>query len=75
MTPIMSVHLRWEQCCSTEGCNRPARHGSLCAACFLAATPARRNAELLGLRSLETGARGDLVDRDGVRWLEDLWAA
>jgi len=42
----MSVSMRWEQCCESEGCKRPAQHGLLCAACFMAATPARRAVEL-----------------------------
>jgi len=42
----MSVSMRWEQCCAFEGCKRPAHYGVLCAACFMAATPARRVVEL-----------------------------
>jgi hypothetical protein len=42
----MSVSIRWEQCCESEGCKRPAHQGVLCAACFMAATPARRAVEL-----------------------------
>jgi hypothetical protein len=72
----MSVNLRWEQCCETQGCNRPARHGSLCTSCYLIATPGRRAAERLGAAPDAAGiARRDLVDASGVRWLEDLWAA
>ena len=74
----MSVNLRWEQCCETERCTKPARHGSLCAACFLAATPAQRATELLaGGQSREAVAPpdDDYVSADGVLWLERLWAA
>jgi len=42
----MSVSLRWEQCCESAGCKRPAHYGELCAVCFMAATPARRVVEL-----------------------------
>jgi hypothetical protein len=42
----MSVSVRWEQCCESEGCKRPAHYGLLCAVCFMAATPARRVVEL-----------------------------
>jgi hypothetical protein len=42
----MSVSVRWEQCCESAGCKRPAHYGLLCAACFMAATPARRVVEL-----------------------------
>lgn len=43
----MTVHLRREQCCESEDCTRPARHGALCVACYMAATPARRAVERL----------------------------
>jgi membrane-bound lytic murein transglycosylase B len=46
----MTVNMRWEQCCESTGCTKPARHGSLCAACLMAATPARRAVELLADR-------------------------
>jgi hypothetical protein len=42
----MSVSMRWQQCCESEGCKRPAHFGVLCAVCFMAATPARRAVEL-----------------------------
>jgi hypothetical protein len=42
----MSVWVRWEQCCESEDCKRPAHYGVLCAACFMAASPARRVVEL-----------------------------
>ena len=71
----MSVNLRWEQCCSSEGCTKPAHHGSLCAACFLAATPARRSVELIGSQPSAAEPPGDLVSGDGVQWLQALWAA
>jgi hypothetical protein len=71
----MSVELRWDQCCESEDCTKPAHYGSLCAACFFAATPARRAVELLGSEPTNQ-ARGDgYVSRDGAAWLEELWAA
>ncbi|MDQ1679304.1 MAG: hypothetical protein QOI42_163 [Frankiaceae bacterium] len=74
----MSVAMRWEQCCETEGCTRPARHGALCATCFLAASPARRVVELLGDQpaadAAEVPADGYVSD-EGRAWLEELWAA
>jgi hypothetical protein len=76
----MSVSMRWEQCCASEGCTRPARHGALCAACFLAAAPARRAVELLGdqpamrTRAIEVPADAYVSDEDRA-WLEELWAA
>lgn len=42
----MSVRVRWEQCCETPNCIRPAWHGVLCNACFQAASPARRAVEV-----------------------------
>jgi hypothetical protein len=73
----MSVELRWEQCCDTPGCKKPARHGALCVACFYAATPARRAVELLAaepvLRSLAPA--DDYVSNEGADWLAELWAA
>ncbi|HZA18965.1 MAG TPA: hypothetical protein VE645_19145 [Pseudonocardiaceae bacterium] len=42
----MSCKVRQDQCCDAPGCRRPARYGALCTACFFAATPARRAAEL-----------------------------
>lgn len=42
----MSARLRWEQCCDSDGCIKPAHIGSLCGSCFYAATPARRQVEL-----------------------------
>jgi hypothetical protein len=74
----MSAKLRWEQCCESEGCKKPAHHGALCAACFLAATPARRATELLaaGRPADELRGAGDCyVSREGAAWLEGLWAA
>lgn len=53
----MSVELRWEQCCETAGCTKPALHGVLCAPCFYAAGPARRAVELLGAEPLAPPAR------------------
>jgi len=74
----MSVSMRWEQCCASEGCTKPARHGALCVSCFLAASPARRAAELLGDEPA-TDARGvpadGYVSAEGRGWLEGLWAA
>jgi hypothetical protein len=73
----MSAHLRWEQCCESQDCTRPARHGGLCAACFRAATPARRAAELAADRAADRIADPleGLVNDDGAAWLERLWAA
>jgi len=42
----MSVAMRWGQCCESADCKRPAHYGLLCAACFMATTPARRAVEL-----------------------------
>jgi len=74
----MSVQLRWEQCCETQNCNRPARYGDLCTACFLAATPQRRAVELgTGERAQDeaTACAEDVVDHEGAAWLRGLWAA
>jgi hypothetical protein len=74
----MSVNMRWEQCCESQGCTKPAHYGALCAACFRAATPARRATELLSAQPAADAAapQGDgYVDDDGVTWLEELWAA
>jgi hypothetical protein len=74
----MSVELRWEQCCESHDCTKPAHYGALCAACFFAATPARRAAELLaaGPAVDELDDAGDgYVSREGAAWLEGLWAA
>jgi hypothetical protein len=74
----MSVNVRWDQCCESDGCTKPALHGALCAACFLAATPARRAVELLDGSAAERLAAppGDEpVDAEGVLWLRRLWAA
>ena len=46
----MTVQLRYDQCCESEGCTKPARHGALCSVCYMAATPARRAVELLADR-------------------------
>ena len=75
----MSVHLRWEQCCATQDCTRPARYGALCTACFTAATAQRRAVESGGAGERPKDARaaraGDLVDPAGAAWLSALWAA
>jgi hypothetical protein len=75
----MSVSLRWEQCCETHGCKKPAHHGALCAACFLAASPARRAVALLADEPapdvIAFPADDDYVSADGRAWLEELWAA
>jgi len=76
----MTVELRWEQCCESHGCARPARFGALCTSCFLSATPARRAAEIHGLprpRAVPDGpeAADGVVDRAGAAWLSELWAA
>ncbi len=68
--------MRWEQCCESEGCTKPARHGTLCAACFLAATPARRAVELLaGAPDPPPALADDYVSDAGASWLARLWAA
>jgi hypothetical protein len=70
--------MRWEQCCETEGCSRPAQHGALCSACFRAATPARRAVELLAAEPApaEPALDGDdYVSAAGVTWLREVWAA
>jgi hypothetical protein len=73
----MSVSMRWEQCCDSEGCTKPAHIGSLCAACFQAATPARRAVELLADQPSDQPAitGPPYVDAAGMAWLQDLWAA
>jgi hypothetical protein len=74
----MSVELRWEQCCESPGCTKPAHHGALCAACFYAATPARRAVELLGSApdaAAVFAPAGDYVSEQGAAWLAELWAA
>ncbi|MFP5365189.1 MAG: hypothetical protein ACLGI5_20970 [Thermoleophilia bacterium] len=74
----MSVELRWEQCCETTGCTRPARYGALCLACFQSAPPGRRAVESL---SSQPAPRTPPLDQDryvsdeGAAWLERLWAA
>ncbi|MDX6564168.1 MAG: hypothetical protein QOD65_3982 [Gaiellales bacterium] len=74
----MSVEMRWEQCCETRGCTKPAHHGGLCAACFLAASPARRAVALLcdhpAPDAIDLPADGYVSDA-GRAWLEELWAA
>jgi hypothetical protein len=73
----MSVELRWEQCCESANCTKPARHGVLCAACFRVATPARRAVELLAGRPEcgQTPVRATRVSDEGAAWLAQLWAA
>jgi hypothetical protein len=74
----MSVELRWEQCCETPGCTKPAHHGVLCAVCFYAASPARRAVELLGAApdAAAVFARDEeYVSERGAAWLAQLWAA
>jgi hypothetical protein len=74
----MSVDLRWEQCCATPGCKKPARHGTLCFACFQAATPAQRAVERLAAEPAPAPAPGreqGYVSEEGAAWLEQLWAA
>jgi hypothetical protein len=69
----MSVALRCEQCCESRGCTKPAHHGTLCAACFRAATPARRAVELrAGASEVLSEVR---VSHAGAAWLAALWAA
>ena len=72
----MTVQLRWEQCCQSPGCMRPARFGTLCTACLLSASPERRAVELHrdapGPPAL---AAEDVVNPAGAAWLSELWAA
>lgn len=70
--------MRWEQCCESQGCMRPSHFGTLCAACFLAAAPARRAVELLVLEPAPDRIPSrveDYVGCEGAAWLEQLWAA
>jgi hypothetical protein len=75
----MSVQLRWEQCCATRDCTRPARYGDLCTSCFQAATPQRRAAANGGAGEHAPDALAvrpaDIVDPAGAAWLRELWAA
>jgi hypothetical protein len=43
----MSSKMRWEQCCSEDGCTMPARYGELCSRCIFAVSPARRAVEMM----------------------------
>ena len=73
----MSVKLRWEQCCESANCTKPACHGVLCAACFRAANPARRAVELLSNtpEPSQIPVRNAHVSDEGAAWLARLWAA
>jgi hypothetical protein len=73
----MSIAMRWEQCCESPNCTKPARHGVLCAACFRAATPARRAVELLAGTpdGRPMPVHADRVSDAGAAWLAQLWAA
>lgn len=73
----VSVKLRWDQCCESHGCTKPARFGVLCTTCFNAATPARRAVELHApAPSAALVAAADrVVDEEGAAWLSELWAA
>ena len=74
----MSADLRWDQCCESAGCKKPAHHGALCASCFYAATPARRAVELLASAPAPDAAlprADDYVTANGAAWLAGLWAA
>jgi hypothetical protein len=84
----MSVSVRWEQCCDSEDCKRPAHYGLLCAVCFMAATPARRAVELdtsrvdspdvpwslPAVQSVTLARRTVEPDRPDVDPLEALWS-
>lgn len=70
----MSAELRWEQCCETSGCKKPALHGVLCAACFYLASPARRAVELLASPPARPPDK-DVVSAAGAAWLARIWAA
>lgn len=69
--------MRWEQCCESQDCTKPAHYGALCAGCFRAATPARRVVELLDAKPTGSlpGRVDGYVSGDGRVWLEELWAA
>ena len=73
----MSVEVRWEQCCETAGCTKPARYGALCFFCFQCASPARRAVEVASDRRPQPPAsiEGGYVSDEGAAWLERLWAA
>ncbi len=70
----MSCRLRVENMCESNGCKKPAHFGSLCAACFQCASPARRAVELLADRCA-AAAEPEYVNDQGVAWLAQLWAA
>jgi hypothetical protein len=65
----MSIRLRYEQCCETEGCKRPIRHGDLCSACYRGATPAVRAVCDLMDESEKDRPRVDLDIRAG--WIDE----
>jgi hypothetical protein len=73
----MSVEVRWDQCCETAGCTKPARYGALCFFCFQGATPARRAVEVAADPTSQPAAAADggYVSDEGAAWLERLWAA
>jgi hypothetical protein len=72
----VSVQLRWDQCCESTGCKRPARFGVLCTACFLESPPARRAVESAAPTAGGREPRADdVVDPEGAAWLRELWAA
>lgn len=67
--------MRWDQCCESPGCTKPARFGVLCTTCFNAATPARRAVELDAPAPAPAAAPDRVVDEEGAAWLSELWAA
>jgi hypothetical protein len=73
----MSVEVRWEQCCESPGCTKPARYGALCFFCFQGAGPARRSVEVASERTPQPAApiEDGYVSDEGAAWLEELWAA
>ena len=73
----MSVEVRWDQCCETAGCTKPARYGALCFFCFQAAGPARRAVEVACESAPQPAALTEtgFVSDEGAAWLERLWAA
>ena len=73
----MSVAVRWDQCCETVGCTKPARYGALCFFCFQGAGAARRAVEAASDRAPQPPAPTDgaYVSDEGAAWLEQLWAA
>ena len=73
----MSVEVRWEQCCESPGCTKPARYGALCFFCFQGAGPARRAVEVASERAPPpaAAAEGAYVSDEGAAGREQHRAA